>query len=81
MGKLDACLPAWGRVEGVGTQVGRVMSSALAAGRAIAHCCAQCASSLQSRDSWGRKTSAPSCARSSVSFSRGLIVSLGCSSL
>ena len=29
-GKLDACLSAWDRVEGVGTQVGRVMSSALA---------------------------------------------------
>lgn len=29
-GKLDACLPVCGRVEGVGTQVGRVMSSALA---------------------------------------------------
>lgn len=64
-GKLDACLSAWGRVEGVGTQVGRVMSSALA----ISHRSAQCVSSLQSRDSWGRKISAPSCAKSSIFFS------------
>ena len=80
-GKLDARLPIWGWVEGVGTQVGRVMSSALAAGRAISHRSAQRASSLQSCDSWGKKISAPSCAKSSIFFSRGLIVSRECPSL